>query len=535
MKNATIHPSAVLVALLAVGAGLLVEPSDARVAAQDGESAAAAEGATAATLVPGGAAATGGLVALEMLHLRGGGILWAQIDEHDPEEFTVRRLDTGGVATLPWSMLDPKQELEFKRRYGYVAVEVEELTVEASVVPLMDGSELIGVIELETPDALHVKSQTGLLVLPRDRVAGTVTSTRVPARDIYSRQELYERERGTRALDLLAGGEVAIDANLALARYSERILDFVHAAEHYAAAIELGSDDERLGGWLAAAEERAEAQSQVDALDEIDRLRRQGEYPGAMDALAAFSDTWPNSPLVTDLVKLQRKVESDREREALRLTRDRWFYWLNKAVRDAARELSYEQAEAFAQEQLGQLVLAQVTADVQEIWPEVSPAEVRDLFERRTGSRVRGASYGDGTFLLGKERATAKPQDEDEEDEGEPLNPLEQQRRELEERMRRFLENSRRSAGGSADPNIDPEAFWAGWSVSGRTYWITAFYAEFGGDLEFVRATVAPHGECGGTGYIEVISSGAGGGMQRRLVADPLCGGVGVKRSVKYR
>lgn len=533
MKHAPSASSSALLVLVAIGTILMVEPSRALVVGQDVESAADVENATAATLVPGGSAASQ-LVALEMLHLREGGILWAQIEEHDPEEFTVRRLDTGGIATLPWSRLDPAQELEFKRRYGYVAVEVEELTVEASVVPLADGSELVGVIELETPDALHIKSETGLLVLPRERVAGTVTTTRVPARDVYSRQELYEQERGALALDLLGTGQAAIDANVALAQYCERILDYVNAVQHYAAAIELGSDDERLGGWLAAAESRAEAQSQVDALDDIDRLRRRGEYPGAMDALANFTDTWPNSPLVTDLVKLQRKVESDRERDALRLTRDRWFYWLGKAIRDAAKEMSYEQAEAFAQEQLGQVVLAQVTADVQEIWPEVSPAEVRDLFERRTGSRIRGASYGDGTFLLGKERATAKPQEEEEE-EASPLSGLDQQRQELEERMRRFLENSRRSAGGSADPAVDPEQFWAGWSVSGRTYWITAYYAEFSGDLEFVRATVAPHGECGGTGYIEVISSGAGGGMQRRLVPDPLCGGVGVKRSVKYR
>lgn len=534
MKSAT-----VLLTVVGLGAAALVEPGRAlrHAGSQDTgtTSVRAAEDATAATLAPGGRVAAGSFQALEMLHLRAGGVLWAQIDEHTPDDFTVRRLDTGGVTTLPWSLLDPEQELAFKRRFGYVAIEVDEFTVDASVVPLMDGSELVGVIELETPDALHIKTETGLLVLPRERIAGAVTSTRVPARDIYSRQELYEERRAELAAELAGTGRASIDAHVELARFCERILDFVHAAEHYAAAIDLGSDDERLAGWLTAAERRAEAQSQVDMLDRVDRLRRQGSFPRAMELLAEFPDQWPASPIMDEWAAQKRRVESDREQEALRITRDRWFYWMNKAIRDAAKELSFEQAQNFAVEGLGVLILGQVTADVQEIWPEVSPAEVREMFDRRTGSRIRGATYGDGTFLLGKERATATLEEEEEE-EAEPLSAMDQQRRELEERMDRYLESSRRGrSGGGSSAAIDPELFWANWSLSGRTAWITSYYAEFGSDLEFVRVTVAPHGDCAGTGYIEVISVNAGGGNARRLVPDPACGGVGVKRRVKYR
>lgn len=515
---------------------LLIQPTEARFSVGPQETFQEAEDAVANTLVPGGS--TVRFAALEMLRLRDGRVLWAQIADHNPERFVVERLDNGGVATLPWSFLDPSQELELKRRYGYVEIELEELTVDASVIPIVDGTELIGVIELATDDTLHIKSETGLLVLPRSRVAGTITSTRVPARDIYSRQELYEKQRGDFALDLLGTGQVAIDANLELATYCERILDYIKAVEHYEAALSLGADDEQIEARLGLAQRRAEAQSQVDALDQIDRLRRQSRFPEAVLQLDVFVSTWPASPVLDEWAALNQRILSDREKDALRLTRDRWFYWLSRAVRDAAKDLDYEQAQAYAEEQLGQVILARVTEDVQKLWPEASPTEVRDMFMRRERPRTRGATFGIGTFLLGKERATAKPDDDaDDEESGAPLSALDQQRKELQDRLEGYLENRRRQSGGGSagQATVDPAQFWLSWSVSGRTQWMTAYYAEFSGDLEFLRATVEPHSECGGTGYLEIIGVNAGGGNQRRLVPDPACGGVGVKRRVKFR
>jgi hypothetical protein len=517
-------------------AGLLfIQPTEARLSAGPQETLQEAEEAVANTLVPGGSTAQ--FAALEMLRLRDGRVLWAQISDHTPELFVVERLDNGGIATLPWSYLDPTQELELKRRYGYVEIELEELTVDASVIPLVDGTELIGVIELATDDTLHIKSETGLLVLPRSRVSGTITATRVPARDIYSRQELYERQRGDLALDLLGSGQTAIDANLELASYCERILDYVKAVEHYEAALALGADDTQIETQLGLAERRAEAQSQVDALDHIDRLRRQGQFPEAVLQLDVFVSTWPASPLLDEWAALNQRVMSDREKDVLRLVRDRWFYWMSRAIRDAAKDMTYEQAQAFAEE-LGQVILARVTEDVQKLWPEASSADVCDLFARRERSRTRGATFGAGTFLLGKERATAKPKDEQDEDEsGAPLSALDQQRKELQDRLEGYLENRRRQSGGASagQSAVDPAQFWLTWNVSGKSQWLTSYYAEFSGDLEFLRATVEPHSECGGTGYLEIIGVNAGGGNQRRLIPDPACGGVGVKRRVKFR
>jgi hypothetical protein len=475
--------------------------------------------------------------ALEMLRLRDGRVLWGEIESHDSAGCVVRRLDTFGRVQLEWSLLDPALGLELQRRFGYVEFEQEELMVDAAIITLVDGSVLTGVIEQTTPDAFHVKSRTGLLILPRERVDGALVTTSVPARDVYSREELYATERARHESALAAGGADAIAANLALALHCERILDFVKALEHYEAAKALGSKGEELDAQIAAAGRKAEAQSQVDALDQIDRLRRQDKFIDALRELAVFPQAWPASPLMEEWAKLNQRVLSDREKKVLREVREQWFVWLGRATRDAAKEMGFEQAMAWAEEGLPQFLLAQVTADVQKIWPEASQGDVRDLLARREGVRTRYATYGLGTFLLGRERATARPDEEEKEAEANPISELERQRAEIQKRVERFLQDARaRSGGNASETEIDPEVYWQSWPVQSRAMWLTAFYAEFGGDLEMRRVTLEPHADCGGTGYLEEISTTAGGGgFAPRLVPDPGCNGIGVKRRISYR
>jgi hypothetical protein len=481
-------------------------------------------------------AAPAEFVALEMLRMRDGRVLWGEIESHDSAGFVVHRLDNSGRVRLDWALLDPALGLELQRRFGYVEFEQEELMVDASIITLMDGSQMIGVIEQTTPDAFHVKSRTGLLVLPRERVDGALVSTTVPARDVYSREELYATERAKYESALAGTGAEAIEANLALAAHCERILDFVKALVHYEAAVELGASGDDLDGRIAATARKAESQSQVDALDEIDRLRRQDKFIDAVRELAVFPQAWPTSPLMEEWAKLNQRVLSDREKVVMRKVRDQWFVWLARGTRDAAKEMGFEQAMAWAEEGLPQFILAQVTADVQKIWPEASQGDVREMFGRREGVRTRGATYGLGTFLLGRERATAKPDEEEEEEALNPISELEKQRAEIQKRVERFLQDARaRSGGPQAETEVDPEAYWKGWSVQSKAMWLTAFYAEFGGDLEMRRVTLEPHADCGGTGYLEEISSSAGGGFTPRLVPDPACNGIGVKRRITFR
>jgi hypothetical protein len=55
-----------------------------------------------------------------MLRLRDGSIRWGSVEGHDPDGIRFRVLDTGGLARLPWSLLDPAEAADLRQRFGYV-------------------------------------------------------------------------------------------------------------------------------------------------------------------------------------------------------------------------------------------------------------------------------------------------------------------------------------------------------------------------------------------------------------------------------
>src|SRR5690349_16764151 len=83
-----------------------------------------------ASLAPRAAAQDAGPEVL-MLQLRDGAFRFGTIQSHDAEGFLFTRLDNGGVARLPWSLLDPRQSDELRRRFGYVDLAGEEITMMA--------------------------------------------------------------------------------------------------------------------------------------------------------------------------------------------------------------------------------------------------------------------------------------------------------------------------------------------------------------------------------------------------------------------
>ncbi|MFT5080439.1 MAG: hypothetical protein ACI84E_001095, partial [Planctomycetota bacterium] len=83
---------------------------------------------------------------IKMLKLRDGSILWGDIEAHTEADLMFHRRDTGGIVNLPWSFLDPGQEHELRLAYGYIASDYQEEMISAERIPLVDGTELIGVI-----------------------------------------------------------------------------------------------------------------------------------------------------------------------------------------------------------------------------------------------------------------------------------------------------------------------------------------------------------------------------------------------------
>ncbi len=473
--------------------------------------------------------------AMDLLQLHGGALLWAEVLGADNERVELRRLDQGGLVDLPWRMLAPTTERELRLRFGLIELEAEEIFTTAQRIPLTDGREVIGLIVERTDDALHVKTAGALMVLPMARIATGIANVQVSAREIFTRDELFEQRRAELAQALDAGGTRAVEAHEALALHAEHLFDYVRALEHWRAAEAGGLVRDDLAARLAQAERKAAVQEQVDTLDGIDRLRARGKFGEAFAQLETFGTRFPRSPLLEDRARLVSRVQIEQTRALERAVPQRWHYWSAALIREAARALPYEAALAWLDGQVSEDIAAKVALDMEEIAPGLQVADVRSLWERRGRGRSHSATYGIATWLLGADAARAglpEPKTE-----GAP-SAKDSQRAELEDRIQRYFKNqvqANRSSSGAQDAE-DPAEVWATMDANARTQWMLAWYAENSGDMQLDRVAFAPCRTCGGTGVIEVYSTGNSVSPSgSRLHKCPLCRQVGVVRRVHYR
>lgn len=480
-----------------------------------------------------------------LLCLREGTVLFVDVEDHDEESLSVRRMDTGGRVRLPWSRVDENQERSLRQRFGYLDIVSEELFVPAERIRTRDGREVVGVIVQRTENAMHIKTAQSLMVLPLMRIAGPATPTSAPALDVYTREELYR----SKVLEL--GSQLELEdasgaaAHWDLAQFCERILDFRHAAEHYRRTAELDPDyrPQDRPAIQARAERKALAQDQVDLLADIRTQRARNNFDRALALCTAFAELYPDSPLLEDLATARSGVERARERELEKEVVKKWHYRAGRTAAVLAREPDLQKVLDYLDEGFSKDVLAAVTEDLRPILADIDEGRTLGLWSKREGGRVRRATYGIGTWLLGEDKALAGLVDEDESD--KPASERESARSTLQRRIRRYLDQQRAAARASGgDTGADPDAFWATWSLPGRTQWILAHYAENSGDMRLRSVTPQTCSECAGKGVREVTFSTTGassyggdasGGSVTRLLACQTCQHIGIVRRISYR
>jgi len=494
--------------------------------------------------VPTPSAAGAGAGDPTMLRLANGRVLWGSIVGHDPETLDFHRVDNGGTVHLSWSYLDPSEEEALRLRFGYVDASAEELMVKADRLVLDDGTEVVGMILGRTDDYLNLKRASGTQPVPKRRIVGAPTMVQVPALDVYTKEELYQNKAFELQAGLIQEGRPGAEAHYELARFAERLFDYPHAAEHFRLVQKLDPAfmTEAVDASVARTEAKAALQEQVDFLAEIDLWRARKRFDRSLELLAQFPERYPKSPLMDDWNTLRDRVAKYQERELREQVVTRWHYWASAIARRAAREAEgYEAALAFAEESLGEQVLAKVTADLDKLAPGIQPDQVRRLWEAREGGRFRQASYGNGTWLLGKERAAAELKKDEEAEQVEAGSAAEQRKR-LQERLDRYFENqvlSRKAKGGGQDESEDPEAFWKDYTTDSKAQWLLAYYAENSGDMRVEKIRFAPCRECGGTGTRNVIFLGGTGPdssiSEAAVIPCPTCHTVQVVRRVRYR
>ncbi len=474
-----------------------------------------------------------------MVGLRSGEVLWAEVESHDEDGVDFLRLDNGGRVRLAWSLLDPRFEQELRAEFGYLDVANEEVMVTADRIRTVDGEELIGLIVHRTEDALHIKTAQRMIALPKLRIAGPSVLVRAPALDIYSREELVQKELDERRGALGLEGARGAAAHFDLAQYCERILDYASAVRYYelAAAKDSSWRPKDLESALLRARRKSEAQGQIDALREIRRERQRGHYESADLLVQAFRVEYPGTPLMQELKDLEASIGRAREEDMAKAIVSRWHAWASRLTKQAGRKSDYSEAIAWVESELSNEILSGVQSDLGELDPDISPGRVRSIWEAREKPRSHHASYGFATWLLGDSRARAGMKTEEEKPKA---SRRDQARQDLEDRIQRFLERQKsvaRASGGRAEE--DPAAYWESMSSSGRAQWLLAYYAEFSGDVEVLGIHFRSCRDCGGTGVQEINYVGpAISGEKRarsRLASCPTCHHVGIVRRVSYR
>lgn len=469
-----------------------------------------------------------------MLQLRDGRIRWGAISDHGPETFEFTLLDTGGRVSIPWSLIDPRQTETLRTEFGYVDVEAEEALVDAERLLLQGGGVVEGVIVSREGDSFLVKTDGNLQRVPKVRVRGIESGVRLPALDVYSREELY-------GLYLAETDTTSADAQLALALRCESILDFVHASTHFEEALELGLtvDVAKVEGMLARALVKAENQEQLEYLRDSDRLRKRKRFDAAQAMLTAFPETFPDSTLLEDARKQEVRLGRARDAEGKKLVRSRWKHWARKLCRERGRDDNFEAARTWAVEQASADITQKVLADVQKrITAAATEEDVRQLWLARDRGRYHSVTYGVATWMLGKDRAQAGGEAESETP-AAAVSKVDQERKAVEDRIKRYLDNQRvaRRSGSANDDDDASQTYWTSMAALDRGVWLQAYYIEESGDLDVrARPRFRNCKTCAGAGAIQLLVTGAvPKGEQASVALCPTCRGVQIVRTVYFR
>ncbi len=474
---------------------------------------------------------------VRMLRLRDGSIQWATIAAHDPEGLAILRLDTGGRARLPWSYLHPEEERDLRTRFGYVDLTGDEVLVEALRLTTTDGMEVVGRIVDRTADAILLKTSTGTVPVPKARLAGPPTTVQVNALEIWTRNELYALQQATADLTTAEG---CYD----LARFCERILAFAQAAEHYQKARELDPSfkKDEIGIAIERATGKAARQDQVDWLAGVDDLVGRRRFDDAVARAEAFAQKFPDSPMLPDAKRKHDRAVKARERYLLDRIGQLWPVKAAQIARTKSLELNFEGALSYLDGQMSADVLAAVTKAAQAITKEATSDAVRRMWTQRRKERWNRASYGLGTWLLGKDAAL---KGEKKEEEKPPANEKEKERADLAKKLERFLQNQEmaRKSKSTGEQKDERETSWKELPGIARAGWMLAYYAENSGDFEVMsKPLFSSCRECGGTGTRLISLSGAnvskeavGKATTDQVIECPTCHGLGVVRRVSYR
>lgn len=471
----------------------------------------------------------------EVVRLRDGRVLIGIIEHQNLDGFEFVAAVDGGRLNLIWTDLFPGESARLHEAFGYVNETVMPL-VTAQRILLKNGSELIGRVVSETNTMVELRVRETRTTFPKQLLAAPIEDVEVEAASVLTAEQFYAE----RAVQVDAGDSLA---NYDFAKELEMMFAFEQAKVHYLLAQELAmveGDDpllSRLDGALVQLEQMIANQEEATALEQIKQLMHRQRFTTAKLQLEQYDIDFPNAALRGEYLKLGEKFEKDREKSMVNYLRRHWFMRVMAVLRKQALEKTarLDSLMAWVESEVPQLVRQQFVDELVDMHDALDVNMVDDLWALRVNfsSNSHTAGYGDGTWILGEERARSglKETEGDEEQDGKS-----QQQREMEERMKRYLDNlkNQQTAAQGASDEVRPEDWWQAAPVTSRLQWLLAYYSEFTGDYQLSNIKFSYCPTCGGLGYIETLEISSGGSARKKFEC-PTCHGVQVKRSVQFK
>ena len=471
----------------------------------------------------------------EVVRLRDGRVLIGTIENQNLDGFDfVAAIDSGRLS-LVWTDLFPGESDRLHEVFGYVNETVMPM-VTAQRVLLNNGRELIGRVVSETNSQIELRVKDTRTTFPKQLLAAPIEDVEVEASAVLTAEQFYTE----RAVQIDSSDSMK---NYDFAKELEMMFAFEQAKVHFLISREVAMADDdssllsRIDGALVQLEQMIANKEEATALEHVKQLMHRERFTDAKLELAQYNVDFPNAALRGEYLKLSEKFEKDREKSMVNYLRRHWFMRVMSVMRKQAFEKTarLDSLMAWVESEAPQIVRQQFVEELVDMHDALDVNMIDDLWALRVNysSNSHTAGYGNGTWILGEERARAglKDTEEDEEQDGKT-----QQQREMEDRMKRYLDNlkNQQSAAKGDDSEVSPEDWWKGSPVTSRLQWLLAYYSEFTGDYQLSSVKFSYCPTCGGLGYIETLEVSAEGSARRKFKCHT-CHGVQVKRSVNFK
>lgn len=470
----------------------------------------------------------------ELIRLRDGRLLVGAIEGHDLDGFVLSEARAGGLYRLSWGDLFPGEADRLRQSFGYNDTTEVPMT-SASRLLLNNGRELVGRILRQDNRQIELRRRETTTIVPLQSLAAPPETITVEAASVLTPEQYYAER--VPQVDTTDSYE-----QFAFAQDLQTMFALEQAKEHYEICKELAAAEgdtplvTRVDGALVQLEQTIANRDEAEYLENIRTAMHRSRFTEAKAQLENYENTFPDPGLRGEYLQLTDLFDVRQELAAVEYLERHWFNrTVNLLKRKALeKDASVDQMIAYIEGELPLAIRTAMLDELSEINDQLDIGAIDGLWAQRlaVGASSHSAGFGDGTWILGEDKARAGLVEEKEaKDDGKTA-----QQREMEERMKRYLSNleaQRRSASGG-DSEAKPEDWWRKASVSQRFQWLLAYYAEFSGDYKLINVKYSYCPTCAGAGVIETLDVTAQGSESRRTKC-PTCHGVQVRRGVSFK